>query len=127
MNSMLGMKIITGPDGRSLYLFEKDTNGKSSCSGSCVTVWPPLTTSGKAQAGSGVSASMLGTTTRSDGKTQVTYNGHPLYYYASDSSAGQVNGQGLNQFGALWYAVSAQGKAIVSGGSSSGGSGGGGY
>ncbi|MDQ6837027.1 MAG: hypothetical protein M3137_01455 [Actinomycetota bacterium] len=84
-------------------------------------------TNGKPQAGAGIAAPMLATTTRSDGKTQVTYNGHPLYYYAPDASAGQAGGQGLTQFGALWHVVSPQGSAIVSGGTSpgSGSSGGG--
>ena len=121
-NPKLG-KIVVGADGRTLYLFEKDTGGKSSCSGSCASVWPPLTTSGKPTPGSGISASALGTTSNG-GKTQVTYDGHPLYYYVSDSGPGQTAGQGLKQFGALWYVLSPQGQAITSGAgtSSSGGS-----
>lgn len=124
-NSKVGKAILVDANGRTLYLFDKDTNTTSTCSGSCASVWPPVVTSGKPQAGSGISAPMLATTTRSDGKTQVTYNGHPLYFYAPDASAGQTGGQGLNQFGALWYAVSPQGSATTSGGTSSGSSGGG--
>lgn len=122
-------KILVDANGRALYLFEKDTGGKSSCSGSCASVWPPLTASGKPAPGGGVSASALGTTSNG-GKTQVTYDGHPLYYYVSDSGPGQTSGQGLNQFGALWYVLSPQGQAIKSGGDGSGGgssSGGSGY
>jgi predicted lipoprotein with Yx(FWY)xxD motif len=128
-NTTLGQGILVGSNGRTVYMFEKDTSGKSSCSGSCTAVWPPLTTVGKPQAGSGASASLIGTTVRSDGKTQVTYNGHPLYSYVSDNAAGQVNGQGLKQFGALWYVLSPQGNAISSGATPSGGGGygGGGY
>jgi len=123
-NPKLG-KILVDANGRTLYLFEKDTGGKSSCSGSCASVWPPLTTSGKPAPGGGVSASALGTTSNG-GKTQVTYDGHPLYYYVSDSGPGQTSGQGLNQFGALWYVLSPQGQAITSGAGSSSSSGGGG-
>ncbi len=124
-NPKLG-KVLVDANGRTLYLFKKDTGGKSSCSGSCALVWPPLTTSGKPAPGGGVSTSALGTTSNG-GKTQVTYDGHPLYYYVSDSGPGQTSGQGLNQFGALWYVLSPQGQAITSGagGSSSGGGGGG--
>lgn len=123
-NSQLGQQILVGNNGRTLYLFEKDTNGKSACTQSCTSVWPPLTTHGKPRAGSGISASLLGTIPRSGGKTQVTYNKHPLYYYASDTSAGQANGQGLNQFGALWYVLSSRGNTITSKSSSTGGGGG---
>ena len=105
-------KILVDSQGRGLYLFEKDTGTKSTCSGACAAAWPPFTTSGKPKAGSGVTASLLGTTTRSDGKTQVIYNGHPLYYYAGDQKAGDTNGQNLDQFGAEWYVLSPAGKKI---------------
>jgi predicted lipoprotein with Yx(FWY)xxD motif len=105
-------KILVDSQGRSLYLFEKDTGTKSTCSSACAAAWPPFTTSGKPKAGSGVTASLLGTSTRSDGKTQVTYNGHPLYYYAGDQKAGDTNGQNLDQFGAEWYVLSPAGKKI---------------
>jgi predicted lipoprotein with Yx(FWY)xxD motif len=105
-------KILVDPRGRSLYLFEKDTGPKSTCSGACASAWPPFRTSGKPKAGSGVTASLLGTTTRSDGNDEVTYNGHPLYYYAGDQKAGDTNGQDLNQFGAPWYVLSPAGNKI---------------
>lgn len=114
--SALGRQILVGKGGRTLYLFEKDSAGKSACSNSCAAVWPPVLTHGAPRVGAGVSASLLATTTRGDGSSQLTYRGHPLYYYVSDSRTGQAAGQGLNQFGGLWYAVSASGNAITTGG-----------
>jgi predicted lipoprotein with Yx(FWY)xxD motif len=86
--------------------------GASTCYGACAALWPPLTTTGKPHAGAGVSASLLGTTKRSDGKVEVTYNGHPLYYYVADTKRGQTTGQGLNQFGAPWWVLTPTGKEI---------------
>jgi len=103
---------LTDRSGKSLYLFAADSGGKSVCTGACAAAWPPLTTTGKPTAGSGATASMLTTITRSDGTTQVVYNGHPLYYYVADAAAGQTTGQGLNQFGGLWWLVSPAGAAI---------------
>jgi predicted lipoprotein with Yx(FWY)xxD motif len=108
-------KILVDSKGRTLYLFEKDTGTKSTCSGACAAAWPPLTTSGKPKAGAGANASMLGTTKRSDGTREVTYNGHPLYYYAGDQAAGDTNGQGLDQFGAEWYVLSPAGHKVEDG------------
>jgi predicted lipoprotein with Yx(FWY)xxD motif len=105
-------KILVDSRGRTLYLFEKDTGPKSTCSGACASAWPPFRTSGTRKAGSGVTASLLGTTTRSDGNDEITYNGHPLYYYAGDLKAGDTNGQDLNQFGAPWYVLSPAGNKI---------------
>jgi predicted lipoprotein with Yx(FWY)xxD motif len=105
-------KILVDSRGRSLYLFEKDTGPKSTCFGACASLWPPFRTNGKPNAGTGVKASLLGTTARSDGNAEVTYNGHPLYYYAADQKAGDTNGQDLNQFGAPWYVVSPAGNKI---------------
>ena len=105
-------KILVDSQGRTLYLFKQDTGPKSTCSGACASAWPPFRTSGTPKAGSGVTASLLGTTTRSDGNDEVTYNGHPLYYYAGDQKAGDTNGQDLNQFGAPWYVLSPAGNKI---------------
>jgi predicted lipoprotein with Yx(FWY)xxD motif len=99
--------------GHTLYLFMKDKNGKSSCNASCATFWPPLLSHGKPTAGSRVKASLLGTTRRSNGSRQVTYNKHPLYSYTLDKKAGQTKGEGIFAFGAKWYAVSAKGTAVV--------------
>ena len=103
-------RFLVDQSGRTLYLFEKDKNGKSACYGQCAAGWPPLV--GTPSPGSGVTASKLATTKRRDGKTQVTYNGHPLYRYAGDSSAGQTNGEGSKAFGASWYVVAPSGKKI---------------
>jgi predicted lipoprotein with Yx(FWY)xxD motif len=109
----LGQILVDG-NGMTIYLFEKDKGTTSMCDSSCARFWPPVTTSGAPKAGSGVIAAKLGTTKRADGTTEVTYNGHPLYLYAGDKSAGDVTGQGLNAFGALWYVLSPTGQAITS-------------
>jgi predicted lipoprotein with Yx(FWY)xxD motif len=121
----LGTVLVNG-DGRTLYIFGNDTGSTSTCVGSCAGTGPALTTSGEATASAGATASMLGTTTRDDGTTQVTYNGHPLYLYSGDTAAGQANGEGI---GNVWYASSAQGTAAMAGtgGGSRGNGGGGGY
>ena len=105
-------KVLADAQGRALYLFEADKGTMSACGGSCATVWSPLTTTGAPTAGAGVAASKLGTTKRSDGATEVTYNGHPLYTYAGDSAPGETSGQGLDDFGAEWYALSARGDKV---------------
>jgi predicted lipoprotein with Yx(FWY)xxD motif len=104
--------ILVNAQGRSLYLFLKDKNGKSACSGACAKAWPPLMTTGKPRAAGGANAKLLGTTKRSNG-TQVTYNGHPLYTFFQDTKAGQTKGQGSNFFGALWYVMGTNGKQIT--------------
>ena len=111
-STKLGM-ILVSSRGRTLYLFAKDKSGKSACSGACATNWPPVLTKGAPKASGGVKSSLLGTTKRSDGTTQVTYNKHPLYTFALDKQAGQVNGEASSNFGAKWYAVSASGGAVV--------------
>ena len=105
-------KYLVDSQGRTLYLFEKDTGMKSNCSGACASIWPPSTTSGHLKAGSGVKAALLRTSTRSDGTAQLTYNGHPLYRYVGDRAAGDTNGQDLTQFGGGWYVVSPAGQKI---------------
>ncbi len=114
---------LTGAGGRALYLWVADSKGMSSCSGACAKAWPPLTTKGKPIAGNGVQSSDLGTIKRSDGSTQVTYKGHPLYYFIEDKAKGSIKGQGSDAFGADWWLVSPSGAAITKGEkSSSGGS-----
>lgn len=113
-NSSLG-KILVDGKGRTLYLFEADKGTASACDGACASAWPPLTTAGQPIAGSGVSAAKLGTAERSDGTTGVTYNGHPLYTFAGDTTPGQATGQGSDGFGAEWYVLSAAGNAIETG------------
>ena len=102
-------KILTDADGNTVYLFEKDANGMSNCSGGCAAEWPPVTTSGSPKAGSGADDSLLGTIKRDDGSEQVTYDDHPLYTYSGDSNPGDTNGNGLELYGAEWYAMTPDG------------------
>jgi predicted lipoprotein with Yx(FWY)xxD motif len=114
----LGSVLVTAK-GHTLYLFMKDKNAKSACSGACAKFWPPLTVHGKPLAGPAVNRAMLGTTKRADESMQVTYDKHPLYTFAGDKQPGQTNGEGLSAFGAKWYAVSAKGTAVAKSASSS--------
>jgi predicted lipoprotein with Yx(FWY)xxD motif len=109
--SALG-KTLVDSRGRTLYLFEADGARRSRCNGGCATAWPPYLTSGSPHAGTGVTGSLVGTTTRGDGGTQVTYSGHPLYYYVGDAKPGDHAGQGVNQFGAKWYVLDPHGTKI---------------
>jgi predicted lipoprotein with Yx(FWY)xxD motif len=102
--------ILVDQDGKTLYLFEADSQNKSNCSGGCLNLWPPIMANGKATAGSGVSAGMIGAAT---GSSQVTYAGHPLYWFSGDTKAGDTNGEGLDDFGGEWYAISPAGTAVV--------------
>jgi predicted lipoprotein with Yx(FWY)xxD motif len=115
-------KVLDNGQGRTLYVFQGDTGTKSNCSGACASNWPPLT-SAKPTVGKGASASMVGTTKRSDGTTQVTYNGHPLYTFSGDSSPGDTSGQGVNAFGALWYTLSPSGQQVTASASNNSGGG----
>jgi predicted lipoprotein with Yx(FWY)xxD motif len=109
--SSLGM-ILTNGKGRAVYLFEKDVGTTSSCYGACATAWPPLLTSGHPVAGSGVTAALFGTVRRTNGALQVTYGGHPLYYFASDQQPGDISGEGTQAFGGGWDLVSPAGKKV---------------
>ena len=104
-------KVLVAAHGRTLYLFTADKGKRSTCYGQCAAYWPPLIAS-KPSVGAGLKASMLGTTKRKDGKLQVTYGGHPLYYFVQDKKAGQVKGQGFVHFGGSWWVVSAAGMSI---------------
>ena len=112
-NAKLG-KILVDGAGKTLYLFEKDTGMASTCYGACAAYWPPLLTRDAAVAGTGVNASMLGTTKRTDGTLEVTYGGHPLYYVVTDHNPGDATGQAVNNFGAVWYVVGPDGNKITS-------------
>jgi predicted lipoprotein with Yx(FWY)xxD motif len=105
-------RILVDGRGRTLYLFEKDKGGRSACSGGCAAEWPPLIASGKPQAAAGARPSLLGRTRRNDGRWQVTYNTHPLYTFVGDSKKAQTNGEGVDAFGAEWYAVSPAGAKV---------------
>jgi predicted lipoprotein with Yx(FWY)xxD motif len=114
-------KILVDSQGRTLYLFAADKGTMSVCNGACAVAWPPLLANGKATVGSGAKASLVSTTARADGKTQLTYNGHPLYLFKNDTKPGQTNGQGLNAFGGLWYVVSPAGSQVTATAPTSGG------
>jgi predicted lipoprotein with Yx(FWY)xxD motif len=116
-SSKLGRILVNG-SGRTLYLFARDRQGKSACSGSCAVYWPPLIAAGKLSAVAGARASLLGKTRRPDGRLQVTYRNHPLYRYAGDASQGQTNGQGLDTSGGEWWVLSPAGNKIVKSGNS---------
>jgi predicted lipoprotein with Yx(FWY)xxD motif len=122
-NSGLG-SILVDSTGRTLYLFKADVGDKSACSGACATAWPPLVVTAKATAGGGLTASKLGTITRSDGTQQVTYNGHPLYTFINDTKPGETTGQGVTAFGAAWFALTPSGNQAATPASSSGSGGG---
>src|SRR3954470_17491159 len=117
-------KILVDSRGDTLYLFKKDAGTTSACSGACASAWPPLRATGKPSIGTGVNPSLVGTTPRSDGKPQVTYAGHPVYLYTGDQAPGDTSGQGVNAFGAAWFALSGSGAQVAG---SAGTSGGGGY
>jgi predicted lipoprotein with Yx(FWY)xxD motif len=119
-NSSLG-SILVNSTGRTLYLFKADVGAKSACTGACAAAWPPLLATGKPTAGTGLTASKLGTITRSGGNQQVTYNGHPLYLFIMDQKPGQTTGQGSTAFGAAWLALSPAGNQISASPPSSGG------
>jgi predicted lipoprotein with Yx(FWY)xxD motif len=103
-------KVLVDASGRTLYLYTPDKGKTSVCYGQCASYWPPLLTTGAPRAGAGAKASLLGVTMRKDGKHQVTYAGHPLYFFASDAKAGQTNGQGVQ---GIWWVVSAAGKKVT--------------
>jgi predicted lipoprotein with Yx(FWY)xxD motif len=122
--------ILIDSQGRTLYLFAKDSGTKSACSGACATAWPPLRDSGKPTAGTGLNASLLGTAPRSDGNPQVTYNGHPLYTFVMDQKPGDAKGQGVTAFGGSWFTLTSAGNQVTAAQpttTTSGSSGGGGY
>lgn len=105
--------ILVNSKGRTLYLFMKDRNGKSSCAGPCAQFWPPLVAQAKPTVGKGLKASLVRLTTRRDGRMQVSYNRHPLYTFVQDKRAGQTRGQDYSAFGAKWFTVSAKGRAVL--------------
>jgi predicted lipoprotein with Yx(FWY)xxD motif len=104
--------VLVNGDGMPLYVFSLDTNGTSACADDCATEWPPLASQGAPVAGTGVDASKLGTITRDDGSMQVTYNGHPLYLFTDDTTAGTANGQGMEDDGGTWNLLSATGEPV---------------
>ena len=106
-----GTALVDGA-GRAVYLFEADNGATSNCYGQCAQIWAPVPAGGPTSGGA--QAALVGTTTRTDGSTQVTYNGHPLYYFAMDKAPGDARGQGINRFGGGWYVVDPAGNKIDS-------------
>jgi predicted lipoprotein with Yx(FWY)xxD motif len=104
--------ILVDGKGRTLYLFTKERTRKSRCYGDCATAWPPFLTKGKPHAGKGTDPGRVGSTKRKNGKRQVTYNGHPLYFYIADRKAGQITCQNVVEFGGTWLLVAPNGSAI---------------
>jgi predicted lipoprotein with Yx(FWY)xxD motif len=119
-NSNLG-NVLVDAQGRTLYQFGADMGTTSACSGACARNWPPLLASGTATVGKSAKASLLGSSTRPDGKQQVTYNGHPLYLFSGDQKAGDTNGQGVDAFGGRWHALTATGNEVTATAASGGG------
>jgi predicted lipoprotein with Yx(FWY)xxD motif len=107
-NDALGSFLVDSK-GMTLYIFTKDTPNTSTCYGKCEANWPPLLSTGAPVGGDGVDASKLGTTQRTDGSMQVTYNGWPLYYYAKDAKPGDTTGQTV---GDVWFVISPAGEQI---------------
>lgn len=118
----LGAILVDGR-GRTLYLFEKDRGGVSMCNSACTKYWPPLISHGAPRAGKGVHQSLLRLAVSQSGSGQVTYRGHPLYTFVGDKRTGQTAGEGLDNFGAEWYAVAPNGRKVERSGSASGSSG----
>src|SRR4051812_43763706 len=112
--------VLVGPNSHTVYLFLKDKGTTSQCNGKCAVAWAPLTTSGQPQAGSGLQASLLGTSKRSDGTMQVTYGGHPIYYYDDDKKPGMTEGEGKKECGGEGQGVGADGKKLTKTGSERG-------
>ncbi len=104
---------LTSGSGRSVYLFAKDSMNKSTCSGSCAQLWPPIIAHGTLTASGSAVKADLGTITGSNGAKQVTYDGHPLYYFSGDTGPGMTKGQGLSSFGAKWWLVGPSGSALT--------------
>jgi predicted lipoprotein with Yx(FWY)xxD motif len=120
--------VLVDRQGRTLYLFERDSGTMSACTGACAVNWPPLRVRGTPLVGSGAKSSDVGRTARPDGVSQLTYNGHPLYTFVNDKKPGDTNGEGINAFGGSWFAVSPAGSKVAPRSQPQGGGGyGGGY
>ena len=106
-------RYLADANGRSVYVFMKDKKNVSTCVDACAAAWPPFDAGPAASTDSSVKSAMLGTRTRSDNRSQTTYNGMPLYYYEDDKQPGDMKGQGKNEFGGLWYVMSPSGQKIT--------------
>jgi predicted lipoprotein with Yx(FWY)xxD motif len=104
-DAKLGKILVDETTSKTLYTWAKDTDENSQCYDQCATFWPPLITTAKIVAGDGVTTGKFGTSARKDGALQVTFNGHPLYFFQRDAAPGDTNGQGNTGFGAVWLVV----------------------
>jgi len=120
-------RVLVDAHGKTLYIWAHDKGSKSTCYGACARYWPALITHGKPKALAGANQKLVGTSRRSNGSLQVTYRGHPLYYFSGDTKAGQTSGAGLTDFGGVWSPVSGKGSAVRSAAGSGAGAGSGGY
>jgi predicted lipoprotein with Yx(FWY)xxD motif len=111
-HNKLGTILAAGPQRRTVYLFEKDKGPASTCSGDCADDWPPVTTTAAPHASGAAVSADLGTIPRADGTKQVTYKGHPLYFFDDDKDAGDTKGQGSKAFGAGWYVMTPNGQKV---------------
>jgi predicted lipoprotein with Yx(FWY)xxD motif len=118
-------KVLVDSQGRTLYAFGHDLKNMSRCSGACASNWPPALSPSKPKVGAGIAKAKLRVIKRSDGSRQLSYAGHPLYRYIADRKPGDVNGQGLNFFGGIWYVVSRGGNVVTQAPHSQGSTGGG--
>ena len=125
-NTGLG-NILVDSKGRTVYLFTKDMGNSATCTGTCLSYWPPVQANGNLQVGGGASATQLATITTPGGGHQLSYAGHPLYYFVGDHKAGDTSGEALDQFGGLWYALAPNGSAVTQATANAGNGGGGGY
>jgi predicted lipoprotein with Yx(FWY)xxD motif len=106
-------RVLFDTSGRVLYLFAKDRGRSTTCYGPCAQAWPPFTVTSPPKAAAGVRSALVGVIHRRDGRVQVTYAGHPLYYFTGDTSPGQITCQNVSKFGGLWLVVTPGGKAVV--------------
>ena len=106
-------RYLADANGRSVYVFMKDKKNVSTCADACAAAWPPFAASSAVSTDSSMKSAMVGTITRSDNRSQTSYNGMPLYYYEDDKQPGDIEGQGKNEFGGLWYVVSPSGQKIT--------------
>jgi predicted lipoprotein with Yx(FWY)xxD motif len=110
--SKLGTILAAGPKKMTVYLFEADKHGGTACSGPCAAAWPPVTTSGSPVVHGAAMSADLGTIKRADGITQITYKGHPLYFFVKDKDSGDAYGEGVKAFGAPWYVLAPSGSKV---------------
>lgn len=115
-------KVLVDPHGMTLYAFANDTPGHTSCTGSCAVYWPPVPGSDVPHGSVAAVTAKFGTIKRSDGSSQLTVDGYPMYTYAGDSAPGQANGQGKNLSGGLWWVVAPDGSWVKTTGSAPSGS-----